>query len=187
MTTSVIYWRRLDVPGLERLELSIESDRITACSDLICLEDGGYRLEYRWQLDPEWRTLSVEFNRKSAAGQTVMRLERAGQSWNVDGAFRPDLTSALEPDLSATPFCNSIAIRGVFGAREKTLTLDTAFIDASTLAVTRSRQRYDRQSANRFRYTDLGIFQGFEADLLVDASGLIELYEGLFERVMPQQ
>jgi hypothetical protein len=37
--------------------------------------------------------------------------------------------------------------------------------------------------AGRFRYIDLGLSAGFEADLLVDAEGLVRSYEHLFERV----
>jgi hypothetical protein len=43
-----------------------------------------------------------------------------------------------------------------------------------------SRQRYERLGAKRFRYTDLGAHQGFEAQLVVDAEGLVRTYEGLF-------
>jgi uncharacterized protein len=33
------------------------------------------------------------------------------------------------------------------------------------------------------RYVDLGLFRGFQADLVVDAAGLVLHYEHLFERV----
>jgi len=63
------------------------------------------------------------------------------------------------------------------------LTLDTAFIDGSAFTVLRSRQRYIRQGPGRLRYVDLGLSRGFEADLVVDESGLVLRYEHLFERV----
>ena len=53
------------------------------------------------------------------------------------------------------------------------------------MTVARSRQRYDRQEANRLRYVDLGLSAGFEADLEVDGRGLVIRYEHLFERVTP--
>ena len=42
MTTTVLFWRRLDVEGLERLELSVEPDGIVATSTALCLENGGF-------------------------------------------------------------------------------------------------------------------------------------------------
>jgi hypothetical protein len=65
----------------------------------------------------------------------------------------------------------------------ESLVLDTAYVDGSTLTIARSRQRYDRQGPRRFRYVDLGLASGFEADLVVDADGLVMHYEHLFERV----
>ena len=111
--------------------------------------------------------------------------ERAGAGWRVDGAPRPDLDGAEEPDLSVTPFCNSFPIRRTPEAAGASLTLDTAFIDGPALTVARSSQRYDRRGPGRVRYVDLGLSRGFEADLVVDADGLVLSYQHLFERVAP--
>jgi hypothetical protein len=185
MGASILFWRRTDVEGLERLELTIEPDGVTATSTVICLEAGGFRLEHRWRLDPEWRAQSVTVERWNSHGHGVLRLERAGTGWWVDGAPRPDLEGAEEPDLSITPFCNTFPIRRTPKGAGGSLSLDTAFIDGPALTVARSSQRYDRQGPGRLRYVDLGLSRGFEADLVVDDAGLVLRYEHLFERVVP--
>jgi hypothetical protein len=185
MSLSIYCWRRLDIEGLERLELRIEPDGISAASTVLCLEAGGIRLDHRWRLDPEWRALSVIVERWNAQGHGVLRLERGGSGWSVDGARRPDLDGAAEPDLSVTPFCNSFPIRRTPEGAGQSLALDTAFIDGPALTVTRSSQRYDRQGPRRLRYVDLGVARGFEADLVVDEAGLVLSYQHLFERVAP--
>lgn len=185
LNASVLFWRRTNVNGLERLELWAEPNRIVAASTVICLEYGGFRLEHRWKLTPDWRVLSAEIERWSEHGHARVRLERVGNGWEVDGAARPDLNGVDEPDLSITPFCNTFPIRKVPQKPGQSLTLDTAFIDSASLTVTRSRQRYERQGPGRFRYIDLGLFSGFEANLTTDEDGLIQCYEGLFERVTP--
>ena len=185
MSTSVLFWRRTDIEGLERLELAIEPDGVSATSSVICLEAGGFRLDHRWRLDANWRAQSVTVERWNAAGHGVLRLERAGTGWRVDGAPRPDLEGAEEPDLSVTPFCNSFPIRRTPEGVGASLPLDTAFIDGPALTVTRSSQRYDRQGPRRLRYVDLGLSLGFEADLVVDEAGLVLSYEHLFERIAP--
>jgi hypothetical protein len=183
MSRSVLFWRRTDVEGLERLELVIEPDAITATSTVIGLEAGGFRLDHRWRLSPDWRAQSVIVERWNAQGHGALRLERVAWGWMVDGAPRPDLEGAEEPDLSVTPFCNTFPIRRTPAGTGQSLTLDTAFIDGAELTVARSRQRYDRLGPQRLRYVDLGLSRGFEAELVVDEAGLVLSYEHLFARV----
>ncbi len=181
---AVILWRRTDLHGLERMALDVKPDRITAVSTVISVEGGGLRLEHRWALTPDWRAQSVKIERWDAEGHKALWLARVGATgWEVDGAARPDLDGAEEPDLSVTPFCNTFPIRRVSHTVGESLSLDTAFIDGETLTVTRSRQRYERQGPGRLRFVDLGLFEGFTADLEVDGDGLVKTYEGLFERV----
>jgi hypothetical protein len=185
MSTSIHFWRRTDVEGIERLELSMEPDRVVASGTVICLEAGGFRIDHRWRLDPDWRAQCVTLERWNPQGHGVLRLERAGTGWRVDGLLRPDLEGAEEPDLSVTPFCNTLPIRRTPEREGQSLLLDTAFIDGPALTVARSSQRYDRQGPGRLRYVDLGLSRGFEADLVVDDAGLVLRYEHLFERVAP--
>lgn len=185
MSKSVLFWRRTDVEGFERLELVIEPDGVSAMSTVICLEAGGFRLDHRWRLAPDWRAQSLIAERWSVQGHDVLHLERAGLGWRVDGVLRPDLEGAEEPDLSVTPFCNTFPIRRTPEGAGAQLPLDTAFVDGPSLTVTRSSQRYDRQGPRRLRYVDLGLSRGFEADLVVDEAGLVLSYEHLFERVAP--
>ena len=186
MSRSILFWRRTDVEGIERLELSIENHAVIASSTVICAESGGFRLDHRWRLDADWRAQSVVVERWNAQGHGTLRVERAGGGWQVNGVARTDLDGAEEPDLSVTPFCNTFPIRGLSRGKAASVTLDTAFIDGPALTVARSRQRYDRLGADRVRYVDLGLSRGFEAELVVDDAGLVRTYQHLFERVMPR-
>ncbi len=179
----ILFWRRLDLAGLERLALDAGSDAVSATSTVLGLEAGGYRLDYVWDLDPGWRTRQVSLVRTDAAGRRSIRLERAGDGWTVDGVKRPDLDGALEADLSATPFSNAMAIRRMPAGAD--LTLDVAYVVVGSMTAARSRQRYLRRGRGRLRYVDLGLSAGFEADLDVDATGLVLRYGRLFVREQP--
>ncbi|MBX3529251.1 MAG: putative glycolipid-binding domain-containing protein [Rhizobiaceae bacterium] len=183
MAKTVLFWRRIDVEGFERLEIETGPDAVSVAGTVLCVDAGGFRLDHRWTLSPDWRALAVEFEQWSHAGHRSVRLERSRTGWKVDGSVRPDLDGADEPDLSVTPFCNTLPIRRVPQAPGASLSLDTAYIDGAALTVVRSRQRYDRQGPRRLRYVDLGTAEGFEADLMVDESGLVVSYQHLFERV----
>ena len=184
MSRTIFFWRRTDVQGLERLELDIAPDGVAAQSTVICLDEGGFRIDHRWRLDRDWRAQSVAVERWGPQGHGALLLERAGSGWRVDGAARPDLDGAEEPDLSVTPFCNTFPIRRTPPGTGESLALHTAYINGPALTVERSSQRYDRQGPGRVRYVDLGVAAGFEADLVVDDQGLVLSYEHLFERVM---
>jgi uncharacterized protein len=181
--TEVLFWRRTDVTGLERMALTFASEEIFAESTVICVEDGAFRLDHKWRLTPDWRALSLEVERWGPAGYARIGLDRVEGGWSVDGVRRFDLDGADEPDLSATPFCNTLPIRRTPSAPGQSLTLDTCYVDAATGSVARSRQRYERLAPDRIRYVDLGLSAGFEADLEVDKRGLVLRYEHLFERL----
>jgi hypothetical protein len=185
MPTSVLFWRRTDLDGFERLELTIGPHGIAAVSTVLCVEARGFRIDHRWNLDAAWRVRSVAVERWNRDGHGGLLLERAGGGWHVDGQRRADLDGAEEPDLSVTPFSNTFPIRRTSEAPGASLALVTAFIDGPALTVTRSSQRYERQGPGRLRYVDLGIARGFAADLVVDEDGLVLRYEHLFERIFP--
>jgi len=179
----ILFWRRLDLTALERLELEAGAGGIRASSTLVSIEYSGFQLDYEWLLDGEWRTTSLEMHKYGKSGRQDVRMERAGGGWTVNGEVRSDLNGADEPDLSATPFCNTLPIRRLGAEVGAELTLDTVYVDAADLSVVRSRQRYLRQSRDIIRYIDLGTAAGFEAELVVDADGLVQEYRNLFERV----
>ena len=148
----------------------------------ISIEDGGFRLDHDWELTREWSVRSCVVRKDGPEGQTRLTLEQKGGGWLVDGATRPHLDGASEPDLSITPFCNTFPIRTMMANEEDERTIDTCFIDAAAMEVSRSRQSYRRLGERRFRYLDLGFADGFRAELDVDERGIVRKYEGLFER-----
>jgi hypothetical protein len=179
----VVFWRRTDLEGLERLALIAENEGVHAASTIVCVEDGGFRLDHAWQLTPDWRAMSLHVERLGADGRRRLALARDGSGWRVNGERRQDLDGAEEPDLSVTPFCNTLPIRRLLNSREDSLIIDVAYVDGKDLSVTRSRQRYERLGPDRVRFIDLGLSAGFDAELKVDERMLVVYYEHLFERV----
>jgi uncharacterized protein len=183
----IFYWRRIDIEGLERLVLTETTEAVVAHSTVICLEGCGFLLKHRWDLTSDWRTRTLLVERWAGSEFRRLTLERTEGGWLVDGARRPDLDGTDEPDLSVTPFCNSLPIRKAPSEMGNAVTLDTCFVDGASMTVQRSRQGYVRIGERRFRYIDLGTSAGFEAELEVDEKGLVLRYEHLFERVAPER
>lgn len=173
-------WRRIDFPGLEILHLAKDANGVEAHATIIDAGEGQFSLQAVWKLDANWRSRSLELTQNSAAGVKTLRIERGQRGWLVDERPRPDLAECLEVDVSATPFCNGLALHGL-GRRPGELT--ALYVDASDLSVQPSRQAYEQLGDRQWRYVDLGVAKGFTAILDFDADGLVTKYEGLFERV----
>jgi hypothetical protein len=171
-----IRWRRLDHPGLELLHWSEDAGGARINSTIIDAGPQPFALRYEWRLVAKWRSVSLDI--EHLQGERSLSIERNGASWLIDGVARPDLAACDEIDVSATPLCNGLAIN-VFGASA----LTALYIDAADLSVRPSRQRYERLGDRGWRYIDEGVAAGFEATLELGADGLVQTYEGLFERI----
>lgn len=178
--TKTYSWRRLDFPGLEILQLEHRANSIDARSTIIDSGDGHFSLTTHWTLDLAWRALSLDLELISRSGAKTLRIERGARGWIIDGHPRPDLADCIEIDVSATPFCNGLALHALDHHPGEITAL---YVDASDLSVQPSRQAYKRIGPRQWRYVDLGVVKGFKAILDFDEDGLVTRYEGLFERV----
>jgi uncharacterized protein len=179
----VYRWRGFGGRSLEVLWLVGRVDGFDVRSGVIDAGSAPFVVSYDWQLDPSWRTRSLRL-RLRTAHESELAIERTGDaSWQVDGRDRADLAGCEEIDLSITPFCNALALRRFGPPPGDTGELTVLYVELPALALSRSRQRYERLGPDRFRYIDLGRFSGFSAELSVDADGMIRSYEGLFERI----
>ena len=173
-------WRRLDIPGLEILWTAPYADGIRVVSELVAAGPGAFGASYEWHLDRAWRTNRLRITVVQPA-RRVLTIERRGQAaWSVNGVPRPDLDGCDEVDVSATPFCNSLAIRRLEHATGE---LTVAYVALPELTVVPSRQRYEAVSPRRWRYVDLGVARGFTAMLDLNDDDLVVRYEGLFEAI----
>jgi hypothetical protein len=173
-------WRRLDEPGLEVMHLVKTEDGIQVTSDVLHAGADPFGLRYSWSLDRSWQTTSLHMAVRRGGRNFLCYVERAGPSaWSVDGQPRPDLNGCIELDLSATPFCNSLAIRHLGATGE----LVVSFVRLPELSIVPSLQRYEAVAPGQWRYVDLGAANGFTAFLTLDSENLVQRYEGLFEEI----
>ncbi len=170
-------WRRLDEPGLEVFQIVPDADGFRATSTIVHAGAEAFGMAYVWLLDQNWRTRQLELRFSSPIERETMSIQRTLDGWLVDGRERRDLAGCDEIDLSATPFCNSLAMRLLKGSGE----LTALYVNVPSLQLLPSRQRYKALEGHRWRYVDLGVAKGFEAGLKVDQVGFVIDYEGLFE------
>jgi hypothetical protein len=170
-------WRRLDEPGLEIFRLVSDAAGYRATSGVTFGGKQPFALRYDWSMDSSWQTRTARIDVMSDDGNRSLEITRSGlASWRVNGETRADLDGCDELDLSATPFCNSLAIPRMRGATGELMAL---YIEAPELSIAPARQRYEHLAGRKWRFTFLPT--GFVAGIQFDEDNLVALYEGLAE------
>lgn len=201
----LVLWSGLDEWRAEVAEIALSADGVRARGTQLGgepLPGRPYRLDYRVEAAAGFVTRRLDVTVTGEGWTRALALTRAADgAWacaRADGdaalagtaaeETRPDLDGALDCDLGRSPLTNLMPVRrhGLLrpGGPAEIL---AAWVDVPELTVHASRQRYEHVRAAGdgavVRYTDLGANEGFTADLLVGADGLVVEYPGLARRV----
>ncbi|HEY7142446.1 MAG TPA: putative glycolipid-binding domain-containing protein [Methylomirabilota bacterium] len=183
--SSAIAVRWIDWPGsgLEHLVLREGPDGVSAES--VILGPGGadaFAARYRILCDGGWRVRRLEVSLVGADRGLELSSDGAGHWVDRTGTPRPDLAGAIDVDLSATPFTNTLPIRRLGLQGGQSGTIQVVYVLLPNLTVATARQRYTcLEPGRRYRYESLE--SDFTRDLEVDAAGLVVTYPDLFRRV----
>jgi len=171
-----LVWRGLEIDSLERLRVDVGST--VRATSVIDSARGRYSYELVCDADWTFRTLRLE----AATGERAIEIESDGHGeWTVDGEWRSDLDEAVDIDLSASPFTNSLPIRRLGLDIDDEADLVVAYVSFEELTVLPDAQRYTRLDEDLYRYDSLD--SDFTRDISVDAEGFVTEYPGLFERL----
>ena len=156
-------WQRLDVPGLELLEIGERKSGIDARGMLISEAEGtGFGASYHIRLAPDWtfRALNLQL-----LDGRVLKLRSDGKgNWTEgNGAPRRDLDECIDIDLSGSPFTNTLPIGRTHWQTGVPEHFTMAFIDLASLSVTPHEQVYTRRDDTHFSYRSETT--GFESEL----------------------
>jgi uncharacterized protein len=196
-----VIWRGLDDWRVEVASLELGADRLVASGTQIGSDPVAYRLDYRLDTRADFITSFLEITASGSGWRRQLDLRHDGhggwtcvsQSGGLSDLPPPGcdaslLAGALDCDLGLSPLTNLMPIRR-FGLHERPGSEDflMAWVSVPDLAVTASPQRYEHVRRNEdgssvVRYIDRGNFDGFTAELELDADGLVVAYPGLAER-----
>ena len=112
-----------------------------------------------------------------------LRIEKApAGAWKVNEAPASGLDDCLDLDLGFTPSTNLFQLRRVALEIGEAAGVPVAWIDVPAGALERVEQRYERRAADAYWYESPRF--GYSALLRIRASGFVECYPGLWERVI---
>lgn len=179
-----ILWRRLDLPGHDacRLERAGEGWRLEGAAVFGRETRGPTAVRYEVDCDDRWRTCRGRVHGWVGARSIDHRIERDPEgSWSVDGRIAPRLEHCVDLDLGFTPATNLTQLRRIALAIGRSADVPVAWLDLDVGRLEELRQRYERRSAEEYRYEAPQF--GYASTLCVDPSGFVLTYPGLWEAV----
>ena len=192
-TSRHLYWLPEGEAGCEQLALTLEADAVRALGLVLRGgEDGHFRCRYELDAAPDWRFRKLTISVATPEARALRRLELARDpdgGWQVDGEAAPELEGCDEVDIQATPFTNSLPIRRLGLGKDERAELRVAYVPLPGLAPHPMAQRYtclEPLGAAGGRYLYESLESGFQAELPVDADGLVTDYPELFRRQWPR-
>ncbi|HEY1335558.1 MAG TPA: putative glycolipid-binding domain-containing protein [Myxococcaceae bacterium] len=175
-------WRRLDLPAIEEFEEDGRTFRGRVQVDEIVPWSVAYSISF----DAQWVTLGTEVSVQRAGHARQLQLQREPSGrWLGDDCEVEPCRGTLDVDLGVTPSTNTSAIRRLGLAVGASAELTATWVRFPDLTVQPLPQRYTRLADRTYLYESLrdGVVV-FHARLEVDGTGLVERYEGLFERIV---
>jgi hypothetical protein len=181
---SELSWRWVWQPslgaGAEEFRFHATSEGHDARGVVAATLDGApLNASYLVEADTAWKTRRVRVD-VNGKGSLDIRSDGSGRWRHANGGLLPELEGCIDPDISMTPFTNTVAIRrlglGIGEARD----IKVAYILVPALSLRAAPQRYTRLADRLWRFHGIDI--DFTADLTVDESGFVVAYPGLFQR-----
>jgi uncharacterized protein len=184
MPEIIARWQDWDAQGLEYLVLREDEDGVRADSFVIGLADGEpFAARYSVVCIGGWRTRAVTVTLVGQSEGIQISSDGVGNWRDASGSPIATLDGAIDVDITATPFTNTLPIRRLGLGAGASADILVAYIDVPSLSVTADPQRYTcLEPMRRYRFESLD--SDFVREIEVDEHGLVVLYPGLFRRVL---
>lgn len=183
-----IVWSRVDVPGLELLDLEIGPNGAHLQSAVIDADPAApFRIAYTIETDHDWRVRRVSVRLLGGDERALeLRTDGTGHWTDAIGAPIPDLDGCIDIDLTATPATNTLPIRRLGLHPGESAEITAAWVQFPDLSIRPSPQRYTclaRHADGTARYRYVGLESGFTVELPVDVSGMVQDYGDIWGRL----
>lgn len=176
-----ISWRNLETQGLELVRVAFTPSLIDVAGRVIG-QDGGdaFALDYALELDVDWQLLRADLRLLNGHSLNLRRSD-AGHWLNGYEVRIPALDGAVDIDIFATPFTNSLPINRLKLAEGEGARANVIYIADLELTPIMAQQSYTRSGAGTYAYESLTT--GFQTSFDVDEHGYVLDYPDLFARV----
>lgn len=178
-------WRWVWLPdlgeGAEEFSFRATGRGLEARGEVAAMLEGKpLEASYLVEADSAWHTRRVRVEVKGGGVLEILS-DGAGHWCRADGTALPELDGCLDPDISMTPFTNTVAIRRLGLKVGEAAEIKVAYILVPELSLRAAPQRYTHLAERLWRFDGLDI--DFTADIAMDEEGFVVDYPGLFRRM----
>lgn len=175
-------WENSRTFGAEYLEITTSGDHTIATSAVISVEEGSpIKVDYKIELN-SWFTKTVKIEISNSEKSLYLETNANHQWFDQDGNERPELSGALDIDISCTPFTNTLPIKRMQWIIGQPQICQMVYIKVPELTLKKVEQIYtlikDEKDYQVFDYKS----PSYHAVIQVDKEGLVMDYPGLFIR-----
>ncbi|MFJ8090698.1 putative glycolipid-binding domain-containing protein [Lysinibacillus sp. NPDC095746] len=180
-----VVWENEERFGCEHLSIIKEEENFSARGTIIYVEgdeSNAHIVEYKVDLDANWFTkkLTIMVDEHNSLKLTS---DGKGNWFENDGQVIDKLKGAIDIDISATPFSNSLPINRMNWVLNQEEHFEMVYISIPSLEVKKVPQSYKYLNNNgKLRYFKYRSYD-YETIICVDEQGLVIDYPNLFRRI----
>ena len=168
---------------IEQLSLSISDGGLSAVGNIVNEGKNSFVARYNFTSDISWVTRKLNVDVEKAGKKKMLNLESNGKGqWVSNFQPAPHLHGALDVDLSASPFTNTLPICRLNLKEKQTQEIQVVYVMVPELEISLKKQRYTCIVPHE-RYLFEQPPDNFSQEILVDEDNLVTVYPKLFRRI----
>ncbi|UFU00140.1 putative glycolipid-binding domain-containing protein [Radiobacillus kanasensis] len=181
-----VVWNNKELYGCEYLKLGRTTETLFVQSTVIYVGEGrtnAYNLNYNVELDEHWLTKKFSINVDNIYS-LELHTDGEGSWFNSDGELIDSLNGAIDIDISATPFSNSLPINRIDWSINQIEHFHMVYISVPSLETKKVPQSYHYiRKEGELRYFKYRCYD-YETTICVDSNGLVVDYPKTFSRIL---
>ncbi len=177
-----LIWQGITFQSLEYFKLTENGKSFIVDSKIIgSYESKMYTVDYHLIIDLSWKI--QEFIINSEINTVINKLtgRKIQHEWEINDTIHSDFKGFSFIDISLTPFTNTLPINNLKLNEGDSQEIKVIYIDILNNLVKPVTQQYTRTAPHTYHYNNLQT--DFKSDILVDESGLVVNYPGLFDKI----
>ncbi|MDN3691811.1 putative glycolipid-binding domain-containing protein [Chryseobacterium tructae] len=177
-----LIWQGIAFQSLEYFKLTENDKNFIVESKIIgSYEARMYAVDYHLTIDHNWNIQEFIIDSEVNTVKNKLKGKKIQDEWVINNKINSDFKAFPFIDISLTPFTNTLPINSLKLNENDTQEIKVIYIDVLNNLVKPVTQQYTRIAPHTYHYDNLQT--DFKSDILVDDSGLVVNYPGLFDKI----